>query len=763
MNYLDQQEGALLKARPPMRKPSGRIEQSNIFCNRLLSKELGIEYSKILRSIPDWQSSRPILMGSWARELLCPKSDLDMIFLGEEENVIRIVTELNQSGYKLRYRIPQDMNDWSVGVQGKDLLNLIGAKVFDQNQVADAEILERMKEKIFANDRMLPLIKSIVQERKSRVLNNETVVHFLEPHLKQHPGCLRDIQLALDCVQLFPEKFCGHEHFSKVLCYYQDYFLTVRQRLHESDFGDVLAKEMQDEIAIWLGFRDHKEFMKSLHRGIERSFFYTNWVLDRTVSSAQKIRKSDLLTQKKHTWTSAIRLLKSSHEIVDQYVVRQQLDQLASLGPREQGFWLKRIFNSQLSPQHVSSFFQSRVVDKVIPEFVKLVGYVQHDQYHRYTADQHIQEAIRWVCRIQKGEKVLHDLSGLMRGLTGRDWTLLKLLAVFHDLGKGTGRNHERRSMEILGTVVGHLGLNKSEQETLRCLVHGHLDLAAAAFRSNPQSPAVWQRLYENGIYGKRAQLLAIFTVADIMATHPDNWTPWKAKCLKGLYDNLRSEAFRKFSGLQHARIKGLNVSKDFFSQLDPLVIQSIPSKWMVADLLRAQKTKKNLPLKFYRKRSELWVRLHRKTDKRGILVEFLTHLYGVGAQLEHASVHTLKGIGVYDWFRIRSSLSIKTFQKRWTLVDPQSVRLPTSKFDRIQVDNLDRKHWVITLSGEDKAGMALLAAIEIHKLGLWIEGAQVHTWGLAVDDVFIVRPPKDLSKAEVYRELKAGLVLEES
>jgi [protein-PII] uridylyltransferase len=685
-----------------------------------------------------------------------------MIFLGEEDQVLRVVTELNQRGCKLRYRIPQDRSDWSVGVQGKDLLNLIGAKTFDQNQTEDSALLEQMKQRIFTHERMLPLIKAIVQERKLRVLNNETVVHFLEPHLKQHPGCLRDIQLALDCVQLFPEKFAGHEHFSKVLLYYQDYFLTVRQRLHESGFGDVLAKEMQDEIAIWLGFRDHKEFMKSLHRGIERTFFYTNWVLDRTISSIRRIRNSDKMTKREYTWISAIRLLKSSHEIVDQYMIRQQLDQFGSLSSREQGNLLKRIFDSQLKSQYVGSFFQSRVVDKVIPEFTKLVGYVQHDQYHRYTADQHIQEAIRWVCRIHEGINVLHDLSSLKRGLTSRDWTLLKLLAVFHDLGKGTGRNHERKSMEILEKVLGHLGLNKTEQETLRCLVHGHLDLAAAAFRSNPQSPAVWQRLYESGIYGKRAQLLAIFTVADIMATHPDHWTPWKAKCLKGLYDNLTSEAFRKFSGIQQARRKGLNVSKDFFSQLDPLVIQSIPSEWMVADLLRAQKTSNDLPLKFYRKGSELWVRLHRKTDRRGILVEFLTQLYGVGAQLEHASVHTLKGIGVYDWFRIRSSLSLTTFQKRWALVDPQAVRLPTSKFDRIQVDNLDRKHWVITLSGEDKAGMALLAAIQIHKLGLWIEGAQVHTWGLAVDDVFIVRPPKDLSKAEVQRELKAGLVIDE-
>ena len=44
------------------------------------SKWLGQRLFDALTEIPDWQLSEPIALGSWARDELCPRSDIDLLF-----------------------------------------------------------------------------------------------------------------------------------------------------------------------------------------------------------------------------------------------------------------------------------------------------------------------------------------------------------------------------------------------------------------------------------------------------------------------------------------------------------------------------------------------------------------------------------------------------------------------------------------------------------------------------------------------------------
>src|SRR4051794_21128220 len=62
-----------------------------------------------LGSLGPWLDLHPILLGSWARNELCPCSDLDIIFLGEEEKVFDYINKVQEKGLKLRYRVPKNL------------------------------------------------------------------------------------------------------------------------------------------------------------------------------------------------------------------------------------------------------------------------------------------------------------------------------------------------------------------------------------------------------------------------------------------------------------------------------------------------------------------------------------------------------------------------------------------------------------------------------------------------------------------------------
>src|SRR5437870_5055991 len=80
-----------------------------------------------LRKIGPFEKLHPILLGSWARQELCPYSDLDILFLGPDDEVLQFVQAAQEQGLKLRYRVPQDRQDWTVGVKDFDILALMGA------------------------------------------------------------------------------------------------------------------------------------------------------------------------------------------------------------------------------------------------------------------------------------------------------------------------------------------------------------------------------------------------------------------------------------------------------------------------------------------------------------------------------------------------------------------------------------------------------------------------------------------------------------
>lgn len=173
---------------------------------------------------------------------------------------------------------------------------------------------------------------------------------------------------------------------------------------------------------------------------------------------------------------------------------------------------------------------------RYIPEFGALTCLVQHEFYHRYTADEHT-----LVC-IEKLDSVLPAENERFRGYRAlfqklEDPAMLYLALLLHDTGKAANtRNHEYASSLLAQKVARRLQLSSERRRMLIMLVNSHYELSSTAQKRNLDDPNTITEFA--GIVGTQANLdaLMLLTLADGMGTSDQNWSDWKEGLVWTLY-----------------------------------------------------------------------------------------------------------------------------------------------------------------------------------------------------------------------------------
>ncbi len=731
---------------PPLMTPDGDVRQVFCFSNENFSTWLGARLEELFKSSKEWEACHPVILGSWARGELSPKSDIDVLFCGDEATVKRFVDHLQEQGLKLRYRMPQNPEDWTENVEAFDILALLKARPWTPE--AARKLFEQQK-KIWNRKKYYRqvLLKAVKEERKNRARRFDSITNYLEPNVKYGPGGLRDLEQGLQIYELFAEKFTHPGHALNVLQYYRSYFLSLRHKLHLEGHGDILSNAVQFDLGQWMGFKSHKEFMRDLQRGLSRVHFYSDWIVEVAEASEKELKSLEQLDFKKFEDFTSV--LHKNSSVLVQKKVREKLDLLLpdakvkSLAKRR-GAVLEKILQVTVPDSFLVSVFRSRLIDKLVPEIRRLVGYVQHDQYHRFTADSHIMQACREVKRIYKKASELGPLKIFHSKLTSEDWRILSWACLYHDLAKGleSSEHHADLGVTIVEKDFRAYGFSKTFADEVKWMVKNHLELSQAAFRKNPKDPKVWQELREKGVEGARLYRLALFTAIDIRATNPEAWNEWKSKLLKELVVSLESKKAQDYFDFQTLRArKKLNIPSETIEELGPVLLDSLAIKDLVDDLKKAELAESSLkPWVYKTRKGEIWIRFHEKKDRKGLLSDYVGQLYSLGLGIRHASIHTLSKVGVYDWFQVVTSKNISQLTKILENAKVQSKPVPIVKFDGIQLISADEKEWVISFKGPDQPGLLASAAKSLSDLGFSIKSAKVHTWGRQVDDIFFVK-----------------------
>lgn len=738
----DQLLEAQERLKPPA-PPDGETRKDFAFPSAEFSDWLLEILLQSWRTDPDFERAGPILIGSGARRELAPRSDLDLLMTGPDSAVRGFVGRVQQKGIKIRARTPEDLKDWTVGVEVPDVLALFEAMALTP---ASSKALQDQQELLFLRRAVerKKWLKKIIEERTEREKRFDSIANVLEPNLKYGPGGLRDLDQARQIARIYPELFSGEEsqHALGVLAYYADFWTTLRQRLHLDGHGDVLMNTAQFDLARWLGMQ-HKNLMREVQRGLTRVHFYATWIAEKARGPEAKI----LQIEKVH-WKSralALKALQKNPSVLMQNQIRQNLDGLFSKIPgRERGKLLWEVLKPGASEDFVRAVFGSRLIDRLCPSILPLIGHVQHDQYHRYTADIHLQQACRQFQRLLQKPKLMGPLAGEVRALTPIDQKILAWSVLFHDLMKGREGDHSHLGRKMVKKEFALFGLPSSLAEEVGWLVEHHLDLSIAAFRKNPWAPATWSGIHEIGAKGARLRRLAVFTVIDICATNPEAWNPWKARLLNDLLKAVRSPSAQSYFQLQRAFTKQKMV--DLSSELDSALVAKVPANILAKDLEDVQKGEGDAPPQVVLRKKELWVRFHHKMDRPGLFAEDVQKLFSLGLGVRHASIQTLKSLGAYNWFQVTSKKSASQIRAWLSTAEFKTKPPPKVTFQKVSLVSQDQSEWVLSFKGLDQPGCLAAAAMALADEGMNLKSARVHTWGRQIDDLFSVEPKGEAS-----------------
>jgi [protein-PII] uridylyltransferase len=173
---------------------------------------------------------------------------------------------------------------------------------------------------------------------------------------------------------------------------------------------------------------------------------------------------------------------------------------------------------------------------RYIPEFAPLTCLVQHEFFHRYTADEHT-----LVC-IEKLDSVLFSEEarfGGYRAIFQRldDVAMLYLALLLHDVGKAANRrHHEEVSAEMARKVARRLQLSPERRRLLITLVDLHFALSKTAQSRNLDDPITTSEFASLVRTRQTLDALMLLTLADGMGTTDQNWSDWKESLVWQLY-----------------------------------------------------------------------------------------------------------------------------------------------------------------------------------------------------------------------------------
>jgi [protein-PII] uridylyltransferase len=186
----------------------------------------------------------------------------------------------------------------------------------------------------------------------------------------------------------------------------------------------------------------------------------------------------------------------------------------------------------------LSRMHELGVLGGYLPEFDALTCLVQHEYYHRYTADIHTLNAIRELDLIftqaepitLKYRTVLHEVE---------DPALLYLTLLLHDIGKAAGiQNHSESGVRLAGPTLERLGVSPRGRELVSFVIKNHLAMARFWQKRDVDDPKTSASFAELVGDPERLRYLYVHTFCDARGTSSDLWNSYKDTLHTTLYRN---------------------------------------------------------------------------------------------------------------------------------------------------------------------------------------------------------------------------------
>jgi [protein-PII] uridylyltransferase len=206
---------------------------------------------------------------------------------------------------------------------------------------------------------------------------------------------------------------------------------------------------------------------------------------------------------------------------------------------------------------------------RYLPEFGHLTCLVQHEYFHRYTADEHTLVCLEKLDALCKTENPkLQPYRKLFEKIS--DPYVLYLALLLHDTGKGVGAwPHSEASALFAQAVAVRLQLNSEQRRSLVLLVDHHVTMSSMAQQRNVDDPATVIEFAN--IVKSQANLdaLMLVTLADGQGT-TDAWSDWKESLVWTLYHETSAYLQNQEEFIAQAKIERERIRQTVAEKLPP-------------------------------------------------------------------------------------------------------------------------------------------------------------------------------------------------
>jgi [protein-PII] uridylyltransferase len=482
--------------------------------------------------------------------------------------------------------------------------------------IGDSALFDEMETKLLANCVRLcasEYIEQRMRDQAERHAKFGDTVFLQEPHVKNGCGGLRDFQNLLwmslfkHGVRTLPEleekRFVTRAERRTLEAAYE-FLVRARTELHYAAgrASDVLTLALQLPVATNLGYSE-PDVLKRIEHFMHDYYSHTREVFQLTNALALRMAlKPPGFFERRGIHLPILRL-GAKVEKLDGFVIRGDLIEAESPEVfRQDPLRLIRVFRlaqqrqAFLSPELQTMIReQLRLVDnrfraharareiflailgdggnvgriarmmhdvgflgKYLPEFGRLDALVQHEFFHRYTADEHTLVTLQRldaVVAAKEGPDL--DYKPLFHEVTRPE--LLYLALLLHDVGKAANEvEHSDAGVRLAERAARRIGLDDAGRETLVFLIRHHLAMYGVTQRrdlDDPDAIVEFARLVANL---PQLNNLLLLTYADMTGTSAELWNDWRNSLLWDLYLKTRAElvAGAESQALQEQRLQ---------------------------------------------------------------------------------------------------------------------------------------------------------------------------------------------------------------
>ena len=816
----------------------------------------------------DWAiEQRPntalIALGGYGRAELNPRSDIDlMFFCGDKtrehaemvaQRILYLLWDLNLDvGYSVR--------------TAKECLLLAGQDLTIRTALLDARFLagdeglfgefgKQVLQSVLDRNTQV-FLNAKYEEHKARLAKYGASVYLLEPNIKESEGGLRDLHTAIWMARVkFKAASLGELVRKSViseaeLVQFQaafDYLWRIRNELHylSKRKNEQLHFDKQEAIAAFLGYRDSRkgpaveQFMQDYYAHASQVEHLSASLISQTMHQPERsakvfgvfrrrmVGKDFFIYANELKAVSKGLFAERPAAMMEAFAHAKRLDARLSIE-------LKGMIRSNLHlindrfrrSREISELFLEILrtpggiartlqdmhhltfLNRYIPEFERIYCKVQHDAYHIYTVDTHtlfcIEELEKlWLGTYRERKPVYTQVANEVEKRE-----LLVLAVLFHDIGKGEGKDHSNRGAEMIPTIARRLNLNREDSQRLEFLVRRHLDMAHISQRRDLHDDRLILDFARSMGMSENLRMLFLLTFADIKGVGPDVWSEWKGSLLQELYEKAFEVLERGdfYQDLRSERVRNRKrkvleaLSEDFGERAVRDLLQAVGTRYILSH--RSAEIAEHLRLELGRGNAPVALQLTADHDRdysrvmvstldvpglfsmiTGVMAANGINILGAqiytrsnGSALDILHVNNPHG-GVIDnpakWERVRTQLQeviegrLKVAQlvarrkSTGLLPEPARPRYP----DRIEFDtDISREYTVIDIFTYDRVGLLYRITRTLSDLGLYIYVAKISTKVDQAADTFYVKDifgqkisaPDKLE--EIRRTLQAAL-----